>query len=69
MRRRHDGRTSDFLKDLLLGESTLAKEVLPREAYAIGTNIFKVGDPPRFAYLLAAGTVEIATVKVFAGMS
>ena len=37
----------------------MAKEVLPREAYAIGTNIFKAGDPPRFAYLLAAGTVEI----------
>ena len=37
----------------------MAKEVLPREAYAIGSNIFKIGDPPRFAYLLAAGTVEI----------
>lgn len=37
----------------------MAREVLPREAYAIGTNIFKHGDPPRFAYLLAAGEVEI----------
>ncbi len=37
----------------------MAREILPREAYAVGTNIFKHGDPPRFAYLLAAGEVEI----------
>lgn len=37
----------------------MAKEILPREAYSLGSNIFKLGDPPRFAYLLAAGAVEI----------
>jgi CRP-like cAMP-binding protein len=37
----------------------VAKEILPREAYTLGSNIFNIGDPPSFAYLLAAGKVEI----------
>lgn len=42
-----------------MGEIAVARDILPREAFALGTDIFKKGDPPRFAYLLASGVVEI----------
>jgi CRP/FNR family transcriptional regulator, cyclic AMP receptor protein len=37
----------------------VARSVLPREAFAIGQMVFKAGDPPRFAYLLQSGVVEV----------
>ena len=37
----------------------MARVVLPRESFATGQMIFKTGDPPRFAYLLQSGVVEV----------
>lgn len=37
----------------------MAKDVLERQSFATGEAVFKQGDPPRAAYLIQAGSVNI----------
>ena len=41
----------------------MAADVLRREVFAAGSAIFKVGDPPRSAYLIQSGQVDIMIMR------
>lgn len=42
-----------------MGGETLAKDIMERQSFATGEVIFKKGEPPRAAYLIQAGMVNI----------
>lgn len=41
----------------------MSGEVLVRESFAVGQVIFNAGEPPRFAYIIQSGSVEISTLR------
>ena len=41
------------------GETRLGKEILERQVFHVGEVVFRVGEPPRCAYLIQSGTIDV----------